>query len=118
MAPIIRKMEIAIKEVAPYDNELLSYVDDLHVNICNWNRIYINMKLLLKRIDEVVNWVAKENHLPPEESKYEKLILRKKRRHKNKDVKWVKWIGMIMDESLFFKEHWKSRIAKARKILG
>ena len=35
MVPIIRKMEIAIREVAPYDNELPSYVNDLHVNICN-----------------------------------------------------------------------------------
>ena len=37
MAPNIRKMETAIKEVAPYDNELPLYVDNLHVNICNWN---------------------------------------------------------------------------------
>ena len=77
IAPIIKKMEIAIREVAPYDNELPSYVDDLHVNICNWNRIHVDMELLLKRIDEVVNRVAKENHLPLEESKHETLVLRK-----------------------------------------
>ena len=118
MAPIIKKIEIAIREVVPYDNELLSYVDDLHVNICNWNRIHIDMELLLKRINKVVNWLAKENHLPLKKSKYEMRVLRKKRRKKNKDVKWVKWIGIIMDESLSFKEHWKSRIAKARKMLG
>ena len=76
------------------------------------------MELLLKRIDEVINRVAKENHLPLKESKHEMFVLRKKRRKKNKDVKWVKWIGIIMDESLSFKEHWKSRIAKARKMLG
>ena len=87
MAPIIRKMEIAIKEVAPCDNELPSYVDDLHINICKWNRIHVDMELLLKRIGEVVNQVAKENHLPLEESKHEKLVLRKQRRQKNKDVK-------------------------------
>ena len=118
MASIIKKMEIAIREVALYDNELPSYVDDLHVNICNWNHIHVNMELLLKRINEVVNRVAKENHLPLEESKHEMLVLRKKRRQKNKDVKWVKWIEIIMDESLSFKEHWKSRIAKVRKMLG
>ena len=39
-------------------------------------------------------------------------------RGKNKDVKWVKWIGIIMDESLTFREYWESRIAKARKMLG
>ena len=87
MVPIIKKMEIAIREVALYDNKLPSYVDDLYVNIYNWNRIYVDMELLLKRVDEVVNWVVKENHLPLEELKHEKLVLRKKRRQKNKDVK-------------------------------
>ena len=53
-----------------------------------------------------------------EESKHETLVVRKNRRQKNKDVKWMKWIEFIMDESHFFKEHWKSRIAKARKMLG
>ena len=78
MAPIIRKMKIAIKEIAPYDNELLSHVNDLHVTICNWNPIHINMELLLKRIDEVVNSVATENHLLLEDSKHETLMRRKK----------------------------------------
>ena len=118
IVPIIKKLEIAIKEVALCDNKLPSYVDDRHVNICNWNRIHINIGLLLKKIDEVVNRVAKVNHLPLEELKHETLVLRKKRRKKNKDVKWVKWIGIIMDKSLSFKEHWKSRIAKTRRMLG
>ena len=87
MAPIIKKMEIVIKEIAPYDNKLLLYVDDLHINICNWNRVHVDIELLLKRIDEVVNRVVKENQLPLEESKHETLVLRKKRRKKNKDVK-------------------------------
>ena len=87
MAPIIKKMEIVIREVAPYDNELPSYIDNLHVHICNWNRIHVDMRLLLNRIAEVVNRVARENHLPLEESKHETLVLRKKRRQKNKDVK-------------------------------
>ena len=115
--PIIKKMETVIREVALYDNELPLYVDDLHVNICNYNRIHVNMKLLLKRIDEVVNWVVKENYLPLEDLKHEMLVLRKNRKKKNKDVQWVKWIRIIMDESHSFKENWKSRIAKARKML-
>ena len=90
MAPMIKKMEIVIREVVPCVNELSSYVDDLHINICNWNRIHVNMKLQMKRIDEVVNRIVKENHLPLEESKYETLVLREKRRKKNKDVRWVK----------------------------
>ena len=76
------------------------------------------MELLLKRVNKVVNWVAQENYLPLEESKHKTIVLRKKSRQKNGDVKWVKWIGIIMDESLSFKEHYKSRTDKARKMLG
>ena len=76
-----------IREVAPYDNELPSYVDDLRFNICNWNRIHVDMELLLKWIDKVFNKVARENHLPLEESRHETLMLRKKRRQKNPDLK-------------------------------
>ena len=65
----------------------------------------------------MVNQVANDNHLPVEESKYQILVLRKKGR-KNKYVKWVKYIGITMDESPTFKEHWKSRITKARRMLG
>ena len=61
---MIRKMEIAIREVASFDHKLPLYVNDLHVNICNWNQIQVDMELLLKRINEVVNQLAKENHLP------------------------------------------------------
>ena len=118
MAPIIRKMKIAIRAVAPYDNKLPSYVDDVYVTICNWNKDHIDKKLLLNRIDKVVNRVLRENLLLLEESKHEMLVLRNKRRQKNKNIMCVKWIGIIMYESLFFKEHWKSRIAKARKMVG
>ena len=89
MAPIIRKIEIAIRKVAPCDNKLLLHVDDLHVNICNWNQVYNNMKLLLKRLDEVVNWMAKENHLLLKELKHEMPMLRKKRRLQDNDVKCI-----------------------------
>lgn len=90
MALIIKKIEIEIQEVALYDNELPSCLNDLHVNIYIRNRIHIDMELLLKRINKVVNWVARDNHLPLGELKYEKLVLRKKRREKNNDMKWVK----------------------------
>ena len=89
IASIVTKMDIAIREIASYDNKLPSYIDNLHVNIYNWNWIHVNMDLLLKSINEVVNRVAKENHLPLEESKHETLVLRKKRRKKNKHMKWV-----------------------------
>ena len=37
---------------------------------------------------------------------------------RNADRKYVKWLGVIFDDSLDFDSHWKSRIAKARKALG
>ena len=87
MALIINKMEIGIRKIVPCDNKLPLYVDNFHVNICNWNRIHVDMELLLKTTHEVVNRVARENHQPLEESKHEILVLRKKRRQKNKDIK-------------------------------
>jgi len=76
------------------------------------------MDEVLDEADKIVNRIAAENYLPPEDSKHEWLILQKKRRRKNKDVKWVKWVGIIMDESLTFKEHWKARIKKGRVMLA
>jgi len=117
MAPIITKMEEALKNRWPtFDLELPSYVDDLHLGVSIWERIMaqgIKMDEVLDEADKIVNRIAAENHLPLEDSKHERLILQKKRRRKNKDVKWVKWLGIIMDESLTFKEHWKARIKKA-----
>jgi len=60
-----------------------------------------------------INRVAQENHLPLEESKHEKLVLRDRKRNKKAEVKWVKWLGIILDESLTFEKHWRSHIAKA-----
>jgi len=71
----------------------------------------IKMDEVLDETDKIVNRIAAENHLPLEDSKHERLILKKKRRRKNKDVKWVKWLGIIMDESLTFKE-WAVRSLK------
>ena len=70
----------------------------------------------MKRVDEVVKSVVKENHLLLEELKYKILMLKKQRRQKNNNIKWVKWIVITIDESLFFKKYWKSRLAKVRKI--
>jgi len=75
------------------------------------------MDEVLDEVDKIVIRIAAENHLPLEDSKHERLVLQKKRRKKNNDMKWVKWLGIIMDESLTFKEHWKARIKKARAML-
>jgi len=63
------------------------------------------MDKVLDEVDKIVNRIAVENHFPLEDSKHEWLVLKKKSRKKNKDVKWVKWLGIILDESLTFNEH-------------
>ena len=34
------------------------------------------------------------------------------------DRKYIKWLGVIFDDSLDFDIYWKSRLMKARKALG
>ena len=46
------------------------------------------------------------------------LHLRKSRKRKNAERKYIKWLGVIFDDSLDFDIHWKSRLVKARKALG
>jgi len=91
MTPIITKMEEALKSRWPTcDLELPSYVDDLHLGVSIWERIMargIKMDEVLDEVDTIVNRIAAENHLPLEDSKHERLVLQKKRRKKNKDVK-------------------------------
>ena len=69
-------------------------------------------------MDEVSNQVATETHLLREKSKHATLVLRNNRIQKQQDVNWLNWIEIIIDESLIFKEYWKSRIAKGSKMLG
>ena len=72
----------------------------------------------MEEVNVEVNRIAEENHLPLEDLKHEWLVLRTKKRKTSVDVKWVKWIGIIMDESLSFDKHWQSRIDKTRAMLG
>jgi len=91
MAPIITKMEEALKNRWPtFDLELPSYVVDLHLGVSIWERIMargIKMDEVLDEADKIVNRIAAESHLPLEDSKHERLILQKKRRRNNKDMK-------------------------------
>jgi len=123
MAPIISKMEEALNNRWPMlDFELPLYVADLHLGVSIWDQTQarsIQIELLLEEADGIVNRIAAENYLPLEDSKHERLVLRNMRRKKNKDVKWVKWLGIIMDtKSLTFKGHCKSRIKKVRAMLA
>ena len=101
--------------------EMPSYVDDLQGGIYIWEPDVAkrcNMRAMLEEANVEVNRIAEENHLLLEDSKHEKLVLRIEKRKKSADVKWVKWIGIIMDESLSFDKHWQLRIDKARAMLG
>ena len=49
-----------------------------------------------------MNRVAAESHLLLEDSKHERLGL-DRRRKKKAEVKWIKWPGVIMDESVSFR---------------
>lgn len=90
----------------------------IHLGISISDRIAargINLDRLFEKANEIMNGIAAENHL--ENSKHEKLVQSNKQRGKKKQVNWVKWSGIIIDESLTFKEQWKSRMAKAQNML-
>ena len=58
-----------------------------------------------------------------EKEKHEDIVFhlggRGSRRKKTRaEIERVKWLGIIIDENLKFDHHWKSRIEKARKLLG
>jgi len=84
MAPIITRMGEALNEQFLHvEIEIPSYVDDLHGGICIWDKNFTkgcDMEAMLQRVDETVNRVAAENHLPLEDSKHERLVLRDRRR--------------------------------------
>ena len=128
MAPILEDMERRVRKVTGTDIELPSYVDDIHLGIYEWtgkaagtrdDGLYYNEEELLTRASTIVKEVASECELPMEDSKEESLILRPRgQRRRGKERKWVKWLGIILDEDLEFDVHWKKRIDIARKMLG
>jgi len=111
IAPIITKIETALEGKFAgkrAEIEMPSYVNDLQGGIYIWEPDMTkrcNMGAMLEEANMEVNQIARENHLPLEDSKYEQLVLRTKKRKKSADMKWVKWIGIIIDESLSFDKH-------------
>ena len=74
------------------------------------------MGRLLTQTNSMILEVAAYWELPLEQAKTERLVLKRKRNRGKPD--YVKWLGIILDETLSFDFHWKSRILKARKLLG
>ena len=80
------------------------------------------MQDLVTRVQRVVAEVAAERELPLAADKEESLVLRggcgRKKNRRNGLTEKVKWLGVILDDRLDFKEHWRHRIGKARSLLG
>ena len=130
MSPILKEMQRRVgEEVRGVRVEFPSYVDDLHCGLYDMRRQTLNseeverresMEYLLDRVGVVVKEVAREWDLPLAPDKTERIVLRERtgRRGKRGDVEKVKWLGVILDEELSCTPHWKSRIEKARNLLG
>ena len=129
MAPILEEMESRVKEeVGRVDVQFPSYVDDLHCGLYD-RRVTgeeetgrERIQDLVARVQWVVTEVAAEQRLPLAAHKEESMVLRggcgRKKRRKNGFAEKVKWLGVILDDRLDFREHWRHRIGKARSLLG
>ena len=129
MAPVLEEMERRVREeVGRVEVQFPSYVDDLHCGLYDRRGAgeeevkRERMQDLVARVQRVVAEVAAEQRLPLAADKEESMVLRggcgRKKRRKNGLAEKVNWLGVILDDRLDFKEHWRHRIGKARSLLG
>ena len=129
MAPILEEMERRVKEeVGRVEVQFPSYVDDLHCGLYDMRGAeeeevkYERMQDLVARVQRVVAEVAAEQELPLAADKEESMLLRggcgRKTNRRNGMAEKVRWLGVILDDCLDFKEHWRHPIGKARSLLG
>ena len=122
MAPILEEMEAKLTAELQTNIEIPSYVDDILVCILDKEKKG-DMKAKLDQANMIVNQTAAKLTLPLQKDKHETTVINaggtgSGKRKKRAQVKRVKWLGIILDEPLEFDHHWKSRIDKARKLLG
>ena len=122
MAPILEDMKHQVSMATGLDIEVPSYVDDIMVCVLHKDGME-NMKEVLKEVDKVVGTVAAKWDLPLEKEKHEEIVFNQGgvgsgKRKRRSEVEKVKWLGIIVDDPLDFDHHWKSRLAKARQLLG
>ena len=96
------------------DVECPSFVDDIMASLMDWDGTR-DINLTVKKAMKIVEEVANKWNLPLETSKTESLILKRKR--KRGRICYIKWLGIILDDTLHFDVHWKARIKKARNLL-
>ena len=120
-------MERRVKEeLRRVDVQFPTYVDNLHCGLYDRRGAgkeevrRERMQNLVSRVQKVVAEVVAEQQLPLAADKQELLVLSgaggsKKRR--NGLTEKVKSLGVILDDCLDFKEHWRHRIGKARSLL-
>ena len=129
MAPILEEMECRVKEdLGRVEVQLPSYVDDLHCGLYDIRGAEEEevkrerMQDLVTRVLRVVAEVVVEQELPLAADKEESMVWKggcgRKKNRKNGIAEKVKWLGVILDNRLDFKEHWRHRIGKARSLLG
>ena len=127
IAPLLEELERRVKEeVGRVDVQFPPYVDDLHCGLYDKRGVgeeevrHERMQDLLTRVQRMVAEVAVERELPLAADNEESMVLRggcgRKKRRKGIAEK-VKWLGVILDDRLDFKEHWRHRIGKARSLL-
>ena len=104
------------------DIKVPSYVDDIMACVLDNDGVE-NMKEVLKGVDKVVGAVAAKWDLPLEKEKHEEIVFNQGgvgsgKRKRRSEVEKVTWLGIRVDDTLDFDHHWKSRLAKARQLLG
>ena len=128
MAPILEDMERRVKEqVGRVEVQFPYYVDDLHCgpyDIRGAEEEEVKrerMQDLVVKVQRVVTEVAAEQELSLAADKEESMVLRggcwRTKNRRNGIADKVKWVGVILDDRLDFKQHWRHRIGKARSLL-
>ena len=116
MAPILKEMEKKLKAaLLIFDIEIPSYVDDITVVITYTEQK--DMSRINNRVAKVIEEVAERHGLSLTKIKKKTIVFRNRKRNR-KEVDRVKWLGIIYDATLIFDHHWKSRVAKAKALLG
>ena len=128
LALILEEMEHQVKEeVGRVDVRFPSYMDDLHCGLYDRQGVgeeevkHERMQDQVARVRRVVTKVAAEHKLPLAADNEESMVLkggcRRKKDRKNGIAEKVRRLGVILDDRIDFKEHWRHRIGKARSLL-